>query len=137
MWATAGSARIPDDADHPEVDNVSLVPGPGATRFRIFRIGPDKPGDDAELAAMADRLPDILPGFAEALELDDPGMHTTDTVDYIVAISGKADLELDDGVRITVEPGDCVVQRGTRHAWRNGGPDDFVAAAIMLGAARD
>ena len=46
-------------------------------------------------------------------------MHTTDTVDIDVVISGEVDLELDDGSEVHLRPGDCVIQNGTRHAWRN------------------
>jgi mannose-6-phosphate isomerase-like protein (cupin superfamily) len=136
MWATSGESQVPDSAVAPEADIVPMIPGNGGTRFRLFRIGPDRPAAGADLSGMAADIAQLLPGFAETLELDNPGMHTTDTIDYIVAISGSADLELDDGVKVRVEPGDCVIQRGTRHAWRNNGSDDFVAAAIMIGAVR-
>ena len=50
---------------------------------------------------------------------DDWGMHTTDTVDYDVILSGELWMELDDGVEVHLKPGDCVIQNGTRHAWQN------------------
>ena len=40
-----------------------------------------------------------LPGLAEHLEPEAPGMHTTATVDVGIVISGAATLELDDGTR--------------------------------------
>jgi len=39
-------------------------------------------------------------------------------VDYGVVISGRLALELDDGKQVDLEPGDVVIQNGTRHAWR-------------------
>lgn len=40
------------------------------------------------------------------LELEHPGMHTTDTIDYEVVLSGKVWLELEDGNRSN---GPCVL----------------------------
>ena len=48
-----------------------------------------------------------------------PTMHRTETVDYIIVLSGKIDMELDDGETVTMGPGDVMVQRGTNHAWIN------------------
>ena len=39
----------------------------------------------------------MLPGMLDVLEPDDPGMHTTDTIDFEVILSGECVLELDDG----------------------------------------
>ena len=35
-----------------------------------------------------------------------------------MVLDGEVSLELDTG-EVLLEPGDCIVQRGTRHAWRN------------------
>jgi quercetin dioxygenase-like cupin family protein len=50
---------------------------------------------------------------------NEPTMHRTETVDYIVVLSGKIDMELDDGEITTLSAGDVMVQRGTNHAWIN------------------
>jgi mannose-6-phosphate isomerase-like protein (cupin superfamily) len=63
-------------------------------------------------------------------------MHTTDTIDYVFIVSGAADLELDDGRKERVTGGDCVIQRGTRHAWRVVGDEPLVLCAILIGAER-
>jgi uncharacterized cupin superfamily protein len=52
-------------------------------------------------------------------EPDNPGMHTTDSVDYGICLEGEMHLELDNGQEIRLTPGACVVQQGTRHAWHN------------------
>ena len=94
------------------------------------------PPSPDEIQAQLTVLRETVPGLGETLEADNPGMHTTDTIDYIVVLSGEADLELDDGATVHLESGDCVVQRGTRHAWRNTGTIPFVAAGVMVGAKR-
>ena len=75
-----------------------------------------------------------FPGLAERMEPENPGMHASDTVDYGIALSGEIDLELDDGGVKRLKAGDCYVQNGTRHAWRNPGDVDCVLAAVSVGA---
>ena len=58
------------------------------------------------------RVVDMLPGGASP-------MHRTNSIDYGIILSGQVELELDDGVRTLLGPGDIVVQRGTMHLWRN------------------
>ena len=77
-----------------------------------------------------------LPGMMNVMEPDNPGMHRTDTVDYIVVLSGEVSLELDDGETVHLSAGDCVVQNGTRHAWRNTSGATCVMAVALVGAHR-
>ena len=70
------------------------------------------------------------------MEPENPGMHTTDTVDIDVVISGEVDLELDDGSEVHLKAGDCVIQNGTRHAWRNRSDKPAVLFVTLLGAER-
>lgn len=58
------------------------------------------------------RIVDMLPGGASP-------MHRTASVDYGIVLSGHVELELDDGLKKTLGPGDIVIQRGTIHLWRN------------------
>ena len=139
LWATDSVPSLPDSSDNPETTMASFIPRAGGTRFRVFTIEPmpaDASPSSEQAAAVLDVIAREAPGFAPTLEPDNLGMHTTDTIDYIVVISGEADLELDDNQSVHVSAGDCVVQRGTRHAWRNYGAETFVAAAVMIGAQR-
>ena len=63
-------------------------------------------------------------------------MHTTDTVDFDVIVSGEVYLELDDAAEVLLKKGDCVVQNGTRHAWRNRSRQPCVIAVTLVGAER-
>jgi quercetin dioxygenase-like cupin family protein len=70
------------------------------------------------------------------MEADHPGMHTTDTIDFIYVVSGEVWLELDDGQEVHLRPGDTVVQNGTRHAWHNRGSDPCQMVGVLVGAHR-
>ena len=63
-------------------------------------------------------------------------MHTTDTIDFVVVLSGEVWLELDGGQQTLVGPGDAVVQNGTRHAWRNKTESPREMAVALIGATR-
>jgi quercetin dioxygenase-like cupin family protein len=71
------------------------------------------------------------------MEPDDPGMHTTDTVDFEVVLEGEVTLELDDGATVTLRAGDTVVQNGTRHRWSNRGDAPARLAVFIVGAHHD
>ncbi len=86
--------------------------------------------------AEIEELRQKLPGVAESSERDHPGMHTTDTVDFDVVISGEVVMELDDGAEVLLKAGDCVVQNGTRHAWYNRSAENCVIAYSLIGAQR-
>jgi quercetin dioxygenase-like cupin family protein len=59
--------------------------------------------------------------------------HRTDSIDYIVVISGEIDMELDDSV-VHLKAGDVMVQRGTIHNWGNRGTAPCVLAVILVDA---
>ena len=52
---------------------------------------------DFDPMAFGAEMLETLPGLAEKLEADNPGMHVTDSVDYDVVLDGEIVLELDDG----------------------------------------
>jgi quercetin dioxygenase-like cupin family protein len=87
-------------------------------------------------AQAMEELQKKLPGMLEVLELDHPGMHTTDTVDFDVVLSGEVSLELDDGAEVLLKAGDGVIQNGTRHAWHNRSSEKCVIAVTLIGADR-
>jgi mannose-6-phosphate isomerase-like protein (cupin superfamily) len=60
-------------------------------------------------------------------------MHATDSVDYLVVISGEMFMVMDEG-EILLRAGDCIVQRGTKHAWSNRGSMPCVMAAVLVSA---
>jgi quercetin dioxygenase-like cupin family protein len=47
-----------------------------------------------------------------------PGMHKTNTLDYAVVLSGEIYAVMDED-EVLLNAGDCLIQRGTNHAWSN------------------
>ena len=72
------------------------------------------------------RILEFAPGLA-------PRNHRTDSIDYIVVMSGEIDMELDD-TTVHLTAGDVMVQRGTIHNWINRGTEPCVIAVILIDA---
>jgi quercetin dioxygenase-like cupin family protein len=59
--------------------------------------------------------------------------HRTDSIDYIVVMSGEIDMELD-GSSVHLKAGDVMVQRGTIHNWVNKGTQPCVLSVVLVDA---
>jgi quercetin dioxygenase-like cupin family protein len=104
VWTTEGFPATNDGAEDAGLRTVGTAP-PNGTIFRVL---------------------EFAPGLA-------PRNHRTDSIDYIVVMSGEIDMELDDTV-VHLEAGDVMVQRGTIHNWVNRGTQPCVLAVILIAA---
>ena len=68
------------------------------------------------------------------MEQDNPGMHTTQTIDYAIVLSGETDLRLDEG-EVHLRAGDIVVQRATRHGWYNRSDEPCPVAFVLISSS--
>ncbi|MGE0736118.1 MAG: cupin domain-containing protein [Alphaproteobacteria bacterium] len=130
LWLThatpASNAGNADSTSAP----LQLLPPKNGTVIRILELPPDKERDYSHTK-------DYFRGMgAGAGVLDEtgkrhPGMHRTNTVDYIVILSGEIWALMDDS-EVLLKAGDCLIQRGTNHAWSNRSdkPCRFVAVLI-------
>lgn len=59
--------------------------------------------------------------------------HRTNTIDFVVVMSGEVDMDLDDST-VNLKAGDVVIQRGTNHTWCNRGAKPSRVAFIMMAA---
>ena len=136
LWGGDAVSVFPDDGLSPK--NPRYFPPVGGFRFAMFTVPPSSTAvpEDSTPDAIAAELEDKLPGLAEHMEPDAPGMHTTDTIDFEYVISGRVVLELDDGATMELGPGDTVVQNGTRHAWRNPFSEPCRMVVFLVGAER-
>jgi mannose-6-phosphate isomerase-like protein (cupin superfamily) len=136
LWGSDSTPLLPTDGTPPPQPR--YFPPQGGFRFLFFTVprGTRQSADLPDLAAVVVEMQQKLPGLAEVMEPAHPGMHTTDTVDFDVVISGEVYLELDDGAEVCLKPGDCVIQNGTRHAWHNRSAEKCVIAVAIVGAER-
>jgi len=136
LWGGDNTPQFPDDGSMP--DWRTYFPPIGGFRFGIFTVPPGVAGGEVTDVNLEEGLADLeakLPGMLRYMDPSDPGMHTTDTIDFEVVLEGTIVLELDDGAEVTLHPGDTVVQNGTRHRWRNPGDSPARLALFICGAA--
>jgi mannose-6-phosphate isomerase-like protein (cupin superfamily) len=136
IWGSDEMVALPTDGAPPAA--VRFFPPATGFRFLVWTIGPGDAAlpDDLDLGAAVAELDRKLPGLIDHNEPDDPGMHTTDTVDFDYVVSGEVLLELDDGATVHLRAGDCVVQNGTRHRWSNPSAEPCTIVTALVGARR-
>lgn len=118
LWGSDALPNYPDDGS--ESAEIAPFPPVGGIRFAQMAVYPDEEVDYSG------------PGLS-GLQLDNdaPGMHITASIDFEVIIEGNVWLELENGEEIHLKAGDCVVQNGTRHGWRNH-TDQVARVGVML-----
>ena len=139
LWATPAQPHVPHGGKDPIDGSSTFIPPRGETRLMVVAFPPDSvamtPGFDG--AAAGRENAEYCPDIAASLEADNPGMHTTDSVDYGIVLEGEVWLELDDGKQVHLKAHDVVIQNGTRHAWRNKTDKPVKMAFVLIGAARE
>jgi mannose-6-phosphate isomerase-like protein (cupin superfamily) len=131
LWGSDGTVALPTDGAEPKW--TGFFPPASGFRFLVWTL----PAGPVNADAVAlDQVNEKFPGLLDAMELEHPGMHTTDTVDFDIVLSGEVWLELDDGAEVMLSTGDCVVQNGTRHAWHNRSNEPATVASALVGAPR-
>src|SRR5476651_518958 len=141
MYITEDVPRLTGLEPDPMLKGTKAFPGPGGTMFRLISYPPKrpegyKPPPGVTFESALRELNDKVPGMGDVMERGAPGMHTTDTVDYGVVVRGEMTLELDDGQKVHLKQGDCIVQNGTRHRWRNLQEEPCLMAFISIGGKR-
>lgn len=138
LWSTSRDPELPAAGADPWGTADSFLPEAGETRFLIFRLP-----SSAEVASGVERgytpeafhreYAEKVPDLARSHDAENPRLHATETVDYVIVLTGDIVLELGDGSRVNLTTGDVVIQNGTSHAWHNIGEDPAVLAAVMVG----
>ncbi len=123
-----GKSVIVSDSPSPHV----LEPPPQGTIFRVVDFPPDK-----GMAGQLDRGKAFAAmGAGHAMDQSaarHPGMHKTNTVDYALVLDGEIWAVMDEGETL-LKAGDCLVQRGTNHAWSNRTDTPCRVAFILVNA---
>ncbi len=141
LYMTEGVPKLTGLEADPMLAGTKAFPGPGGTLFRLISYPPKrpegwKPPPGVTFEGALKELSDKVPGMGDHFDRSAPGMHTSDTIDYGVVVRGEMTLELDDGQTIRLRQGDCIVQNGTRHRWRNPLPEPCLMAFVSVGGTR-
>jgi mannose-6-phosphate isomerase-like protein (cupin superfamily) len=121
IWKTD---RMPPDLVGGDLTPGPFVhdPPPGGLYWRVLVRMPDNQSPEPDGAGE---------GRIKISDFKSGDMHTTETIDLFLVISGEIWLELDSS-EVHLRPGDSVVLRGSAHAWHNYGtePSTLVAVAV-------
>jgi quercetin dioxygenase-like cupin family protein len=103
VWSTA---NVPADnsgnEDASQPFSMELMNGPGTT-FQVVEFQPGNPGM----------------------------MHATNTIDYVVVLSGAVTVVMEED-EVLLQAGDVLVQRGVMHDWRCDGPEPARVAVVTV-----
>lgn len=131
IWQTGGApasnAGNADAADRPVV----LEPPANGTIFRVVEFPPDSRWRGR--ADAKDAFGSIGADHATDDSSDDPMMHKTATVDYLLVLKGEIWAILDDS-EVCLKQGDVMVQRGTNHSWSVRTDEPCLLAAVLVSA---
>lgn len=139
LWGTAdGIASVGAGVNPPQVID-PWFPGPGGARFRIFTFLPSRSSqekqEEGERLLLEKVHGDGLSNFLESFDPERPGMHISDSVDFVLVLSGEAVMELEHR-EILVKQGDAFIMRGGFHNWRNETDQPCTVVSVMVGAQR-
>lgn len=133
IWGSDRPPALPTDGARP--DYRTWLPPSGGYRVEQITIPPSSahPPADLDMATAATEMEQKLPGLLGHMDPDHPGMHKTATVDIVYVVSGRCVLELESGEKSELNPGDVVIQNGTRHAWRVPYDEPCTVLSVSLG----
>lgn len=136
MWGADEAITLPTDGAPPA--QRTFFPPAGGFRCIFVTMPPGTAtlASDMTPEQMMAEMQEKLPGLVQYMEADHPGMHTTNSIDFDVVMSGELWLELDDGAEVHLKAGDCVVMNGTRHAWHNRTSQPSTLMSVLVGAKR-
>lgn len=139
LWRTEPNATVGKSVTDATGSVLNWTPLPGGTQAMLTIFPPDSVMMDPHFNPMAAgrELMEKMPGLAEKFEMDAPGFHTVDTVDYGIILDGELILELDDGSMTVMHKHDVIIQNGTRHAWRNQTEKPVPVLFVLTGAKRE
>jgi mannose-6-phosphate isomerase-like protein (cupin superfamily) len=131
LWETvetpADNAGTADGAARP----MRHEPPKAGTLFRFVEFPPDTVWRDTVDPDKA--FGSIGGGHTRDKTSQDPLMHKSTTIDYIIVLKGEMYAVMDEG-EVLLKPGDVLVQRGTNHSWSNRSDAPCLIAAILIDA---
>jgi len=104
MWVTdemPADIAVGSDIADAGLRILGTPPPENGTRFAVIEFGPGSTGQ----------------------------MHRTETVDYVIVVSGRIDMKMD-AETVKLDAGDILIQRGTHHQWIN--PYDAPARVVFV-----
>lgn len=136
MWRTA-TTPSPVEAADDIVNHSGVLPPPHGSVLRVIDIPPQRGSPQERAEATRAIFAALYPDADHHAGSDrSPGMHTTNTIDYAILLSGElwAVMDVDETL---MKAGDILIQRGTAHAWENRSDAMARIAFVLIDGTRD
>ena len=111
-------------------ETIVLMPPANGSVCRIVQIPPDA---ERNFKAMREHFEGMDAGRELATGSRHPAFHKTDSLDYIFVLRGEI-WALVDEQETLMKQGDCLIQRGTNHAWSNRSTEPCLLVAVLIDA---
>ena len=122
LWGADEAFQLPDAGTKPVTDGT--FPPLGGFRVFMTRFAPRE-----DVGTLSGNMPhDDMPSAND--------VHSSNTVDVNMVLSGTLDCLLSDGSRISLQAGDSIVLNGAAHAWENNSAEEAVMLFFLVGANR-
>jgi len=131
LWVTSEMPINNDGVADQALRPMKHDPDPSGSIFRLVEIPPESKTTFNAGGIFTELGSSNKPSEADARR--HPTMHKTNSIDYLIVISGEMTMEMEDGSTL-LKQGDCIVQRGTNHAWINSSDTPCLLAAILIDA---
>lgn len=99
--------------------------------FPVSNAGSDETAKHFESSMFGDSSLVLL--FTPPPSSEPPAWHSTNTIDYVVVLSGKISFGLETGT-VELNAGDLIVDRGIVHSWCSVGDEPALMLAVMIQA---
>lgn len=139
IWASAETPAAYDFKGDRAVFPMRHDPPEHGTVCRLLEFAPgiEIPADvpaETRLALARATFASMQSAFVPSLETVSrhPSFHKTDSLDYLVVLSGRLTMLMDDDESVTLEAGDVVVQQGVLHGWKVEGDQPVRLFAVLI-----
>lgn len=129
LWGSDHPETFPNDGVSPTF--ASNYPPVGGYRFFVIEV---PAGFDPKTQ------PSVRPVMTEEMLISSErahdageGMHWTETIDFIIILTGELVHELESGEETVLRAGDTLVQNGAVHRWRNTSDQPATFAFTFVG----
>lgn len=131
VWTTRQTPALINQPDQ-SLEHRGILPPKNGTVLRVIEFPPE-PATEEEFDSMARATFKGIYGDIEHTPDKNPhaGMHTTNTVDYAICLSGEITAMMEENQTV-MNAGDILIQRGTAHAWVNRSGKPASVAFVMI-----
>ena len=133
VWATDTMPADNSGTADASVREVKLMAPANGTLLWMVNMPPSGKVSAQELERRARATVEEMGGAHISKASKRPDMHATNTVDYVIVLSGEVTLILDNG-ETTLRQYDVAIQRGTNHTWENRGKEPSTIAFVLVDA---